>query len=94
MEITVVLDGDEEDMFEELLSQYCYFLQRDMNEEEVERLKKLFFVRGMRNHLEIWASSIFALGGFRNVDCGWRNFSMDEANESDWEDGADCVSEC
>lgn len=93
MEITIILDEDEEEMFEELLSQYCYFIQRELNEEELERLKKFVFVRGMRNHLEIWASSIFAMGGFRGSDFGWRNFSEEELEEDGWEE-SECISEC
>jgi len=92
MEITIPLDEYEEEMLGEVLSQYAYFLQREPNEEEVERVKKMLFVRALRDHLEIWASSIFAMGGFRN-DYGWRNFSMEEADEDDWE-STEYVSEC
>lgn len=87
MEITISLDENNEAISEELISQQCYYMQRDLNEEEVEKLIKTLFLRSLRNHLEIGFSIITAMGGMvEHGSDSWKNFSKEESEEEGFEE--------
>jgi|GEM_PF-5782632 len=93
MEIVISLTEDEENLVNETIGQFTYFLRRELNEEELDRLYKVVFLRGTRNHYEISQSVILALGGFAPYDPEWRNFSQEESEGEEFEN-LPAIAEC
>lgn len=88
MDIPLSLEEEwEEDLLNEVIAQYAYFLGREPNEKEVEKLYKTLFLQGVRNRFEIWNAAIFAMGGLNEYhDCSWKNYSMEEVEKEEFED--------
>lgn len=94
MEITIILDGNEESSAKEVISQIAYLLRRELNPEEIERVHKSMYLCGLNNHYDILMSAIAALGGLTSYSRSWRNYSIEEIErEGDFEE-ATPVSSC
>ena len=97
MEIIISFEGEEEESLksleEELISQFAYFLGREPNEDEIDRLHKFIYVSALKNTLGNWLLAISASGGLAACDPDWRNFSQEEIDREGLKD-ANPIATC